>query len=266
MPDPQPLDITAEIRHLKPKWKNTDEIPSIGSRETRRENTASFDVVVTDARRSGEQFGLERSGFDLRSGAEPLAGLDADRAGYRAQMLDLVKNEVGAVETYLFMDQVRTEDQSDFNTAYARFAHCDFNLAYLDRMTRRLLERNGRTHDPDRSYAWFNTWQPFDNRVEQNPLCVLDVRSLGEGDIVDYRYTGYEESGALVAGPVYDPAHRWYYYPDMTTDEVLLTKQLDKRPGHTAQCPHTSIIDTTRSGELPPRRSIETRILAVFDD
>ena len=52
-------------------------------------------------------------------------------------MLDLVAEISGATATYPFGHLVRTEDGSDFNTAYARFVHCDYNERSLTRMAAR---------------------------------------------------------------------------------------------------------------------------------
>ena len=54
------------------------------------------------------------------------------------------------------------------------------------------------------------------------------------------------------------------FFTQTLPDEVLLTKQLDTRPGRARQCPHTSFVDESAPPDVPPRRSIETRVLAVF--
>ncbi len=275
--------VDAEVRYLNPEWKKTDEIPQIGSRETRRANTSRRTVAIGDARAAsataadvGEPagLGLDTSGFTLRAvdlpgnaRIPPGTAPGAKRAprAYIEAMLDLVRRETGAVTTHFFADLVRTEDQRDFNTGYARFVHCDYNRRNLESMSVNLLRRRGAERSPGQTFAWYNTWQPFDHRVEQNALAMLDVRSLAADDIVAYRYTGYDGEGGLVAAPVYNPEHRWWYYPDMTPHEVLLTKQLDARPGRADQCPHTSFVDRSLPADTLPRRSVEVRILAVFD-
>ncbi|MFN0027058.1 MAG: CmcJ/NvfI family oxidoreductase [Acidimicrobiales bacterium] len=262
--------VSAKLRYINAEWRNSAEPPRIGSRESRRANTAEHEVLVQDARAATGEFGLELSGFALR--AHPATDVGATnaeaRASYREAMLELVRQESGATRTVLFADLVRTEDTTDFNTAYSRFVHCDYNLASTRRMSHDLLRHRGLQPDDAASYAWYNTWQPFDHDATQNPLAVLDVRSLDASDIIPYRYSGYsgeDGEGGLVSAPVFNPLHRWYFYPDMTPSEVLLTKQLDLRPGHTQQCPHTSFLDDTRAADTPPRRSIETRILAIFE-
>jgi hypothetical protein len=262
----------AHVRYINPEWRGRAEAPRIGSRESRHANTARRDIVVHDARVATDaDLGLETSGFTLRTHPTTSAGTDRERrrTRYHPEMLDLVKRESGALHTFMLGDLVRTEDQSNFNFAYARFVHCDYNAASAEPMSHALLRRKGIEPEPTWTYAWYNTWQPFDRPARQNPLAMLDVRSLGPGDLIDYRYTGYDTGedaeGGLVAAPVYNPAHRWYYYPDMTPGEVLLTKQNDARPGHTTQCPHTSFFDESLPADVAPRRSVETRILAVFE-
>lgn len=262
----------ARVRYINPEWRGRAEAPRIGSRESRRANTATREIEVHDARVATDAaLGLETSGFTLCTHATTAAGADRERrrAEYHPEMLDLVRRASGALHTFMLGDLVRTEDQSNFNFAYARFVHCDYNAASTEAMSVALLERTGVEPEPTWTYAWYNTWQPFDRPASQNPLALLDVRSLGPGDLIDYRYTGYETdedaAGGLVAAPVYDPAHRWWYYPDMTPGEVLLTKQNDARAGHTTQCPHTSFFDETQPDDVAPRRSVETRILAVFE-
>lgn len=268
---PAGSDARGRVRYIDPEWRDRDEAPRIGDRRSRHANTSYRDIVVRDARARDESFGLDVSGFELVDHHTTSACADdaTIRSRYRGEMLDLVRSVAGADRTYMLGHLVRTEDTSDFNTAYSRFVHCDYNIANLERMSHDLLTKRGVEPRPGWTFAWYNTWQPFDHDVEQNPLAVLDVRSLGDGDLIDYRYTGYTEhddsDGGLVAAPVYNADHRWWYYPAMTTSELLLTKQLDPRPGRASQCPHTSFLDPAAADDAPPRRSIETRILAVFE-
>jgi len=258
--------VQAQLRYINPEWRDRDEAPRIGDRESRHANTSLFDVDVHDAREAADA-GLETSGFDLVEGPPMRCGTDrgAIRRDHEPHMARLVQEYTGASAAYVWFHLVRTEDQSDFNTAYSRFVHCDFNRRALRRMTTDLLRRHDLEMSDSSSYAWINTWQPFDHDVEQNPLATLDVRSLQDGDLIDYRYTGYDDEGGLVAAPVFNPAHRWYSYLDMATTEVLITKQLDSRPDHVQQTPHTSFDLADAAPDAARRRSIEMRLLAVFD-
>jgi hypothetical protein len=263
-------DTVGHVRYINPEWRDSPEAPRIGTRESRHANTSYREIIVRDARAADELFDLDIAGFELVTQDTTTACRDEERirSHYRGEMLDLVRDVTGATQTHMLGHLVRTEDQSDFNYAYSRFVHCDFNIANLQTMSLELLKRRHVDADPGWTYAWYNTWQPVDNQVHQNALAVLDVRSLAEGDLIDYRYTGYQPGGGdggLVTAPIYNPDHRWYYYPSMTTSEVLLTKQLDPRAGRACQSPHTSFLDGSVPEDVPPRRSIETRVLAVFE-
>jgi hypothetical protein len=60
----------------------------------------------------------------------------------------------------------------------------------------------------------------------------------------------------------FNPAHRWYWLPEMTTDEALLLKVYDSaRDGPARFSPHTAFADPGAPPDAPPRQSIELRAL-----
>ncbi len=59
---------------------------------------------------------------------------------------------------------------------------------------------------------------------------------------------------------------RWYYYPLMHPDEVLLLKCYDSETdGRARFVAHTSFEDPTSLPDAPARKSIEVRTIAFFD-
>ena len=63
----------------------------------------------------------------------------------------------------------------------------------------------------------------------------------------------------------YNPAHRWYYVPQMRTDEALLLKCSDTSTGVPARfTPHSAFTDPTAPADAPPRESIEVRTLVFW--
>ena len=57
--------VSTKVRYINSEWKGRDEAPRIGSKESRRENTAYQDIKVHDARPriSKDEIGLEKTGF-----------------------------------------------------------------------------------------------------------------------------------------------------------------------------------------------------------
>ena len=263
--------IAAKVRYVDPIWKERSEAPRIGSRESRRAATSFYDVQVVDVRRRFEagEVNLDRSGFTLERNVSAIRNFrDDQEVGryYHDEMKNLICRAVGADSAYVLNHLVRTETPTDFNDGYARFVHCDYNIRTINRLAEDVLGRHGVESQDGWRFAFYNTWQPFDNPVQNNPLAVIDWESLPADDVIDYYYTGRSEEGSLVAAPIYNPSHQFCYFANMSTDEVLVMKQLESRPGRSVYCPHTSFDYPSELGGALPRRSIETRLVAVFED
>mgnify|MGYP003311451146 CR=1 FL=1 len=262
--------VVAKVRYVNPVWKERGEAPRIGSRESRRAATSFYDVEITDVRNrvaSGEA-NLDKSGFTMDGNVTMVKNFrDNEEVSrvYHEEMKNLICRVTGAQSAYVLNHLVRTETPIDFNDGYARFVHCDYNVRTLDKLAADVLSRHGVEIQKNWKFAFFNTWQPFDNPVENNPLAFIDWQSLPEEDVIDYYYTGRSEEGSLVAAPVYSPSHQFCYFANMSTDEVLIMKQLDSRPDRSVYCPHTSFDYPENVGGPLPRRSIETRLVAVFE-
>lgn len=261
-------DKAAKVRYINAEWRDKADSPRIGSRETRRANTAFQDVTVLDARArlAAGDIDLDTGGFTLtRSKSKVTDFRDEDNVAklYYPEMQDLICRVSGASRAFVRGHLIRTEKPIDFNDGYSRFVHCDYNVRRREEMALELLERDGVTPQDNWEYVWYNTWQPFDHQVQNNPLAVIDWNTLPMMDVIDYYYTG-RGLDSLVAAPVYSPDHQFWYFPKMETDEVLVITQLDERPGNAVYCPHTAF-DVLDAVDPLPRRSIETRLMAVFE-
>ena len=63
----------------------------------------------------------------------------------------------------------------------------------------------------------------------------------------------------------FDEGHRWLYFPEMETSEVMLLKCFDSaRDGRARFTAHTAFDDPTTPIDVNPRESIEVRTLAFF--
>ena len=58
--------------------------------------------------------------------------------------------------------------------------------------------------------------------------------------------------------------HQWFYFPAMTTDEVVLIKCFDSDAGRARWSAHTAFADPTTPADALPRASIEIRTIAFF--
>ena len=259
--------IIGQVRYLNPEWRGRTDRPSIGDRESRRNNTTKREVPIHDAR--GTNLDLDVSGFVLATHDSAVRNYHDEvevAATYYDEMVTLIKRLTGADEVRVFQHVVRTEDSTDFNKAYARFVHCDYSITDPRANAISSFERRGVALEPSKNweFAYYNTWKPIEREVQQNPLAMIDARSLDDGDVVDYYYTGFGKK-VLTSMPVASSQHEFFYFSRMQPSEILVIKQLDTRPGRAMTCPHTSF-DLPAPPDALGRRSIEVRLMCAFAD
>ena len=76
----------------------------------------------------------------------------------------------------------------------------------------------------------------------------------------------YPHRTAEVYHIAHNPAHVWFYFPQMTRNEALMFKVFDSDAGKpTRFTAHTAFDDPNTPPNAPPRESIETRTFAFFD-
>ena len=62
----------------------------------------------------------------------------------------------------------------------------------------------------------------------------------------------------------HNPAHRWWFFPDMTPDQVLVLKTFDSDETRARFSPHSAFDDPRSKPDAPPRESCEIRTIAFF--
>ena len=262
-------NVEAKVRYMHPRFVGAAELPEIGSRETRRASTAVHFVEVADARPLVErdELGLDTTGFVLAKHQSAVGNFRDDdeiKRTYYPEIEALVTRLTGASHVLTMGHVVRTEKPVDFNNAYARFVHCDYTVTNAGAIAQTVLEEHGSELDPEQwDFVLYNTWQPFDREVQQNPLTVLDASSLEEEDLLEYLYTG-DGAANLSVMPVYKEGHRFFFFPRMQTDEIMVFKQLETRAGAGLPCPHTSFDEMTAPKDALGRRSVEVRVMCAF--
>jgi hypothetical protein len=97
------------------------------------------------------------------------------------------------------------------------------------------------------------------------PLAVCDARSFPMHDWVACELIYPTRTGEIYLGK-YADSHRWYYYPAMAPDELLVFKTYDSRLDSPARMtPHCAFDDPTAPADAPLRQSIEARCLVILD-
>jgi len=95
------------------------------------------------------------------------------------------------------------------------------------------------------------------------PLAVCDRRSVSQDDLISQNDKGRQ---AEIYDALYHPNHQWYWFPQMTINEVLLIKTYDSsNHGNVCGTLHTAFLyDDVAMEEVPPRRSCDLRVLCLL--
>jgi hypothetical protein len=156
------------------------------------------------------------------------------------------------------------------NAKPARYPHADNTDASADELAR-VVDMFVPEVDLDRHarYAMYNVWRTFTPPPQDFPLAVCDAQSFSTDDEVVVTAITVERGGVDIVhdtvGYVHNPAHRWYYFPDMTIDEVIVFKSGDSDHTKAVRVAHTAFTDPTCPPGVPTRASVEMRALALFD-
>lgn len=158
---------------------------------------------------------------------------------------------------------------------------------------RRLFRAESEDHDsPDGSggeHLIVNVWRPL-STVRNWGLAALDGSSLDQGDVHPSVIIKFDNSpGGRTGGdmsrtskvvdvdgqivpvrigetmtPLHKPEHRWCYFPEMTSDEVLLLKVFDSRKDGRTRCGCHSAFKDPKGDPTAHRESIEVRCLVIL--
>ena len=148
--------------------------------------------------------------------------------------------------------------------AYAMGIHSDMCAAVENAFSRIVPD--------DRHFESINIWRSADRvQIQMMPLAVCDIGSISPDDVVfgDGMNTGNIRQYTKVVDQriIHSALQRWYYYPNIEPDEVLIFRQYDTREESLARRTvfHQAVVDPTAPEDAPMRSTIEVRMQAVFE-
>jgi hypothetical protein len=129
-------------------------------------------------------------------------------------------------------------------------------------------------------FAIINAWRNIKAEpVAVHPLALCDAQSVDSGDLVVFEIHYADRVGENYFAR-HAPRHRWYFYPGLTRDEVLLIKQWDSAgplarsrgecsDASSAEAPctfsfHSAFQDPEAAADAPDRWSIEVRCAVIY--
>ncbi|MBT0669164.1 hypothetical protein HT136_12405 [Novosphingobium profundi] len=232
-------------------------------------------VAISNARSLTDAPSLEREGFmladmptrvrDFRDSAELERTYFAEVIAFIAGLSNADATVLSGPPALRFGEKASARDRSS-GAQVARLVHSDTYKSGTQSFTEQCNPH------PERTIArtvHHNIWRTFSPPPQDLPLALCDFRSVAPTDII-----GAEAAFDNAAGEViwtfeamlfaFNPAHRWFYWPDMSVNEALVFKRYDSDPTRPWFVPHTAFEDPTAPADAPARASVEMRTISYW--
>ena len=275
-------EVEAQIDYLVPTSRINRRFWAPG-RELNTGVYAPYPVTIRNARLAGP-FTLDQHGFCLAQHRTALGDWEQQYAAdsaYAAQVAEVAKRLTGA-DTVIPLGGMLRDSAATSPTVQppAAEAHVDFTQRCAERRAAALYRQLHPEGPGYRRFIGFSLWRALSRPPQDMPLALcegcsvgdeegthntkVDVAEIPSGDALYAPIAGEED---MLAATIFhhSPGHRWWYFPDMTAEEVIFIKLYDSDHSRAWRCPHTAFRDTTRP-DARPRRSMEFRAMAYFSN
>ena len=226
-------------------------------------------VLVHNARPVADALSLDKEGFVLlrrKTAASDLYDEDEIRRVYYPECERLIREATGAVRVVAFDHIVRNAAKSGAGSSVKQPAsrvHNDYTAASAPQRVRDLMGEEAEELLRHR-FAEINAWRPIRGPLLQSPLALCDAQTLAEENLVPTDLL-YPDRAGEIYSITYNPAQRWFYFPRMEADEVVLIRCFDSaRDGAHRFSAHGAFDDPQSPPDAPPRQSIEVRTLVFL--
>jgi hypothetical protein len=238
-------------------------------------------VIVRNARLSGP-FTLDEHGFRLGNHRTDITDWESNygpNSPYAMQVCEVANRLSGADFVVPMGGMLRSSGQTSATVQPpAAEAHVDFTQRCAERIAGNLYKKANPAGPGYHRFIAFSLWRALSPPPQDMPLALcegrsvrddegthntkVDVNEIPTGDALFAPIEG-EENMAAATIFHHSPDHRWWYFPDMTPDEVIFIKFYDSDHRTAWRCPHTAFRDSSRP-DAQERRSIEYRGIAYF--
>ena len=278
----RPPGVRSELSYLDPRSPPGRLFIARGA-SLSTDRTENHAVTIRNGRAVQDPFELDVHGFEIMDHSSAVTDFtDPARlaSGYVPEACRLVQEKLGADQVLSRGWEVRRAVAPAEHGAQppAAGVHVDYAPEHVPGMVARAYAR----HFPDgpgfRRAIVTSTWRVFSPPPQDWPVALCDFRTLAPEDGAPTTAYFVDTLPEDPSGPVehpkpagiswkvrHNPAHEWWYFPDMTRDEVLLIKLGDTDRTVAWAAPHAAFHDPT-AHDAAPRHSIEVRTFAYFHD
>ena len=230
------------------------------------------EMTIRNGRPLRDTFKLDTHGFvfaDHDTKVKDFTNESERKRVYDPEVAQLIKRHSGASEVLVFDHTIRIGDEQAQKAIGARppvkGVHNDYTENSAPRRLREIVGDAEAERRFKKRWAIIQVWRPIRGKVMIDPLGICDGRSIPQtGFILVQRR--YKDRTGEVYHIAHNPAHVWFYFPEMTRNEALVFKVFDTDASvATRFTAHSAFDDPNTPPNAPPRESIETRTFAFWD-
>jgi hypothetical protein len=231
-------------------------------------------MQIDDGWSRAQSFSLDREGFALWEFRDAFDRFEDDKAvrdQFYPVVAEFVRQSVSARKVVIFdhtirsklNEQQQTAEHTTTQRAPVMLVHCDYTPLSGPLRVRQVLPTEADTL-LQRRVAFYNFWKPLKRRVDEKPLAMCDVTSASPDDMLKMKLRYRERTGEIFVMR-HSSAHKWWYFPKMTPENVLLLKTYESETdGRARFLGHSAFDDPNTAPDAPVRESIEIRTMAFF--
>lgn len=230
----------------------------------------SYEVTIRNARPIVEELSLDREGFTLVHHKTPCADVRDPavmRDKYLEEMVPFIKNYFNA--SWVMPSRrgvvVRSAGMSSNLAPVASTAHIDYALIAAPVIAATVNQEQGIPIRPYSRMMIIHAWRALSSPPQDFPLACSDAGTILDTDLI---VTDYDRNGPMwhkTCQLCFNPGIRWYYFPEMTPDELILFKGYDSEDNCNARSGHTAFDNRRAYPNAKPRESVEARFFVYYD-
>jgi hypothetical protein len=255
--------------------RSPDEMAPPGFAPGYSQPLVSYDVPICDARPLLDELSLDREGFVLiqhKTTCVDVRDPEVMREKYLEEMVPFIKNYFSASWVVprregVILRAVGESYASGKIRGPASTAHVDYapvGAPVIAAMEDQLQGIKTRSYS---RMMIIQAWRALSPPPQDFPLAVCDNATLAAADVCPHNFSPKQEPGFTFKSSLiqYDTEQRWYYFPKMVEDEVILFRIYDSDKHFNSGVPHSSFDNRRASPDAKPRESVEARFFVYFE-
>jgi glutathione S-transferase len=233
------------------------------------------EMPVHDGWHRADSFSVDKEGFSLHNFKTAYDQWDDDTAvakTFYPEIVEFLKKTQGAKRVLVFDHTIRsktniskklTQESGTSQRAPVTLVHCDYTAESGPLRVQQLMGDEAKDL-LSRRVAFFNVWKPIRRDVEEHPLAMCDVTSSPPDDFFKL-YLRYRDRNGENYVMRHSPSHKWWYFPKMTPEQVVVLKTFDSETdGRARFVGHSAFNDPTSPADAPTRESVEIRTMVFY--